>query len=311
MPEYLTENIQKIKATPLESFSVQIGSESYPAIVKKAAISPNFTVFFVSNKHFFAREFLYGDNSGDYSDNFIRFLFFQMAAMEFVSKNHLYFDIFHCNDWQTALIPLFLKLKYRSALFEKTKVVFSIHNLGYQGTFAGSLFKETGLPAYLFSPEYLEFYGKLNCLKAGIIFSDWIATVSPTYAKEILSTEKGFGLDGLLKKYSFKLSGILNGVDYSQWDPQIDPFIASQYSSLSLDRKNPNKQKLFSELGIAKNSQVPLIALISRISEQKGMDLLLKLLPVLLKEDLHFILLGVGDGFWTEKLKELESSFCR
>ncbi|MCJ7523835.1 MAG: glycogen/starch synthase, partial [Candidatus Aminicenantes bacterium] len=164
MPEYLTENIKKIKATPVESFSVQIGSESYSAIVKKATISPNFTVLFVSNEHFFAREFLYGDSSGDYPDNFVRFLFFQLAAMEFVSKKHLQFDIFHCNDWQTAMIPLFLKLNYRSALFEKTKVVFSIHNLGYQGTFAGSLFRETGLPAYLFSPEYLEFYGKLNCL---------------------------------------------------------------------------------------------------------------------------------------------------
>jgi len=310
MPDYMTENIIKIKATPIESFSVQIGSETFSAIVKKAIISPNFTVFFVSNEHFFAREFLYGDSSGDYPDNFVRFLFFQLAAMEFVNKNHLHFDIFHCNDWQTAMIPLFLKLNYQSALFEKTKVVFSIHNLGYQGTFAGSLFKETGLPSYLFSPEYLEFYGKLNCLKAGIVFSDWIVTVSPTYAKEIVTAEKGFGLDGLLKKFSFKLSGILNGVDYSQWDPQIDPFIASQYSAQSLDRKMPNKQKLFSELGIAKNSRIPLLALVSRISAQKGMDLLLRLLPVLLKEDLHFILLGVGDGFWTEKLKELAYHFA-
>ncbi len=219
------------------------------------------------------------------------------------------FDIIHCNDWQTALIPLFVKLETRSALFNQAKVVFSIHNLGYQGTFAGDLFKETGLPPYLFSPEYLEFYGQLNCLKAGIIFSDWIGTVSPTYAKEILSPEKGFGLDGLLRKYSFKLSGILNGVDYSQWDPQIDPFVTRRYSIRSLDQKIKNKQKLFSDLGILKSDHIPLMVLISRISEQKGMKLLLELLPVLLLEDLHFIFLGVGDGSLTEEIKKMADRF--
>ena len=191
MPDYMTENIKKTKATPIESISLQIGAEIFSATVKKAIISPNFSVFFISNEHFFGREFLYGDSSGDYPDNFVRFLFFQLAALEFIRKNHLHFDIVHCNDWQTALIPLLLKSKYRSTVFEKTKTVFSIHNLGYQGIFDAGSFEKTGLPSYLFSPEYLEFYGNLNCLKAGIIFSDRIVTVSPTYAKEIVSPEKG------------------------------------------------------------------------------------------------------------------------
>jgi starch synthase len=310
LPDYMTENIKKLSATPIDSFPVHIGSEKFPAIIKKADISARFSVYFVSYEYFFARKFLYGDSLGDYPDNFIRFLFFQLAALEFIYKNRLHFDIIHCNDWQTAMIPLFVKLESRSAFFKKTKVVFSIHNLGYQGIFNRNLFNETGLPANLFSPEYLEFYGKLNCMKAGIIFSDWIVTVSPTYAKEIVLAEKGFGLDGLLNKYSYKLSGILNGVDYSQWDPQIDPFIARQYSSQSLDRKINNKHGLFAELGILKNSRNPLLVLISRISEQKGMELLLKLLPVLLKKNLHFILLGIGDSFWTEKLKEMAGRFA-
>ena len=310
MPDYMTDSIKKLKATPLESFSVRIGNETFSAVIKKAIVSPTFTAFFISNERFFGREFLYGDDSGDYPDNFVRFLFFQLAALEFIRKNHLHFDIFHCNDWQTALIPLLVKLESRSGLFKKTKVVFAIHNLGYQGIFDASLFKETGLPAYLFSPEYLEFYGKLNCMKAGIIFADWIVTVSPTYAKEIVSAAKGFGLNGLLNKFSFKLSGILNGADYTLWNPQIDPAIACQYSAQALDRKVKNKQKLFADLGILKNNQIPLLVLISRISEQKGMDLLSKLLPVLLKEDLHFIVLGVGDGFWTEKIKELLAHFA-
>ena len=309
MPEYLTENIKKLRAISLENFTVSIGEKNFPAVIKKVTIFPNFSVFFVSNEQLFGREFLYGDSSGDYPDNFIRFLFFQLAALEFICKNRLHFDIIHCNDWQTAMIPLFIKMESRSVFFYKTKTVFSIHNLGYQGIFAGDLFKDMGLPFYLFSPEYLEFYGKLNCMKAGIIFSDWIVTVSPTYAKEIVLVENGFGLDGLLNKFSYKLSGILNGVDYTQWDPRIDPYIAYPYSSSSLGRKSLNKQHLFNELGVLKTSRVPLLALISRISEQKGITLLLKLLPLLLKEDLHFIILGVGDDSLTVRLKEMADRF--
>lgn len=309
MPDYMTDSLKKLNAPAVDSFSLQIGKATFSATIKKASVSPNFSAFFVSHERFFAREFLYGDSSGDYPDNFIRFLFFQLVVLEFIRKNRLHFDIIHCNDWQTAMIPLFVKLKPHAAFFKKSKVVFSIHNLGYQGIFDGSFFKETGLPAWLFSAEYLEFYGKLNCMKAGIVFSDSIVTVSPTYAKEIVMAEKGCGLDGLLKKYSFKLSGILNGVDYGQWNPQTDPLIACQYSSQSLDRKVQNKQKLFAELEISKNIRIPLLVLISRIAEQKGMDLLLRVLPVLLKQELHFILLGVGDGFWTEKLKEMTGRF--
>lgn len=309
MPDYMTAAIRQLKARVIDDFYVQIGGKTFSATIKEAVLSPTFSVLFIANEHFFAREFLYGDGSGDYPDNFSRFLFFQKAALAHIRKNNLVFDIIHCNDWQTALIPLFVKLETRSALFKQTKVVFSIHNLGYQGTFAGDLFKETELPPYLFSPDYLEFYGQLNCMKAGIIFSDWIGTVSPTYAKEILSPEKGFGLDGLLRKYSFKLSGILNGVDYSQWDPQIDPFVARRYSIRSLDQKIKNKQKLFADLGISQSHHTPLMVLISRISEQKGMKLLLELLPVLLLEDLHFIFLGVGDGSFTGEITKTADRF--
>jgi starch synthase len=193
--------------------------------------------------------------------------------------------------------------------FQKVKTVFSIHNLGYQGIFPAVSFAETGLPAHLFSPDYLEFYGDLNCMKAGIIFSDRLVTVSPTYAREIVSAEKGFGLDGLLTKFSSKLSGILNGVDYSLWDPGNDPFIAYRYSARSLQGKKKNKQALFSELGITGDSRSPLLVMISRISEQKGIGLLPELLPVLLQEKVHFILLGVGDRSWSEKLEALAARF--
>jgi len=309
MPDYMTENIKKTLPLQVDEISVQIGTEVYPAKIKKAEISKDFSVFFVSNERFFGREFLYGDASGDYADNFERFVFFQKAVLAFIGKHGLHFDIIHCNDWQTALVPLYIKLAPRSSPFAGTKTVFSIHNLGYQGIFAAELFKLTGLPDYLFSAEYLEFYGDLNFMKAGIIFSDHVVTVSPTYAREIVLAEKGFGLDGLLTKFSFKLSGILNGVDYSLWDPGIDPFIGFRYSPGTLEGKRKNKQKLFSELGIAKDDRLPLLVMISRISEQKGMELLLQLLPVLLKENIYFVLLGVGDRSFTEKLTDIAGRF--
>jgi starch synthase len=305
MPDYMTENINKLQPAKVAEFTVKIGTEVYPVIIKRADISKGLSVFFVSHEGFFGREFLYGDASGDYADNFVRFLFFQKAVLAFVGKHGLHYDVIHCNDWQTAMVPLYIKLGSCSLLFAGTKSVFSIHNLGYQGVFAADLFKQTGLPDYLFSPEYLEFYGNLNCMKAGIIFSDHLVTVSPTYAREIVLAKNGFGLDGLLKKYSFKLSGILNGVDYSLWDPSIDPLIYFRYSPGALEVKRKNKQKLFAELGITRDSQIPLLVMISRISEQKGVDLLLRLLPVLLKEKIYFIFLGVGDFSLTEKLADM------
>ena len=309
MPDYMTENIRMLRPAQVDEFTLQIGAEIYPVVIKKAEISKNFSVFFVANERFFGREFLYGDAAGDYPDNFLRFLFFQKAVLAFIGRRGLHFDVIHCNDWQTALVPLYVKSGSPPSLFSGTKTVFSIHNLGYQGIFAPGVFKQSGLPDHLFSPEYLEFYGNLNCMKAGIIFSDHVVTVSPTYAREIVLPDKGFGLDGLLKKYSFKLSGILNGVDYSLWNPASDPFIGFRYSPGALAEKKKNKLSLFAELGIAKDGRLPLLVMISRISEQKGITLLLELLPVLLKEKVHFILLGVGDRPLTERLAGVAAHF--
>jgi starch synthase len=309
IPEYMTEKIRELPLEIVDSFFIEIGAQSFQAEIKKIRISSRFTVYFVSQEFFFAREFLYGDSSGEYPDNFFRFLFFQKAIVKFIRRQELFFDIIHCHDWQTALIPLLIKSPAMPPFLQKTKIVFSIHNLGYQGIFKGDLFRETGFPEYLFSPDYLEFYGNMNFMKAGIIFSDWVLTVSPTYAEEILLSEKGFGLDGLLNKFSFKLSGILNGVDYSQWNPETDHFIDYPYSWQTLEIKSKNKEALYAELQIAKKSQSPLLVLISRIAEQKGIELLLNLFPLLLKERLHFIILGEGDSYWTEKLQRVADQF--
>jgi starch synthase len=309
IPAYGTAEIASVQTTPVDDFAVVIGGVSYPAAIKKTIISGNFSVFFVENDSFFNREFLYGDPSGDYPDNFIRFLFFQKAALEFVRRQGLHVDIIHCNDWQTALAPLYVKLEPPASALAGCRVVFSIHNLGYQGIFPAGHFAACGLPADLFTSEYLEFYGKLNCLKAGIVFSDRLVTVSPTYAKEILQAESGFGLDGLLRKFSPKLVGILNGVDYSTWDPEVDPFIAHRYSLNSLENKKENKKELLDELGLFPGDRAPLIIMISRISEQKGVALLLTMLPLLLREDVRFVFLGMGDLSWTDEMKNMAARF--
>ena len=309
IPEYGTEEIRGLTLETVDAFSIAIGSQSFPAQIKKVMLSPRLSVYFVSQELFFARKFLYGDAGGEYPDNFYRFLFFQKAVVEFIHRQKMIFDIIHCHDWQTALVPLFVKLSTPPPFLQKTKTVFSIHNLGYQGIFKGNLFSETGLPEYLFSPVYLEFYGNINFMKAGIIFSDWLLTVSPTYAREILFPEKGFGLEGLLNNFSFKLSGILNGVDYGQWNPETDRFIDHPYSRLTLTKKRKNKEALFAELKIAASCQLPLLAVISRIAEQKGTDLLVRLFPDLMKEDLHLVVLGEGDSVLTRSLQAMADRF--
>jgi starch synthase len=309
IPEYQTETIKGLALETVDSFPIQIGAQTIAAKIKKIKLSPSFSIYFISQELYFGRKFLYGDAHGEYPDNFQRFLFFQKAVVEFIRRQEMFFDIIHCHDWQTALIPLLIKSSSPLPFLLKTRIVFSIHNLGYQGIFAGELFKETGLPEYLFSPDYLEFYGNINFMKAGIIFCDWLLTVSPTYAREILLPEKGFGLDGLLKKFSFKLSGILNGVDYSQWNPETDRFIDYHYSQLTLETKRKNKEALYGELGISTNRQTPLLVMISRITEQKGIELLVNLSPLLFKENLQFIILGEGDSHLTGTLQEMVDQF--
>ncbi|MBN2346272.1 MAG: glycogen synthase GlgA [Candidatus Aminicenantes bacterium] len=309
MPDYATRQIRELAPTVVATFSVRAGIHAFPAVIRKLSVSATLTIYFVVNDAFFAREFLYGDSAGDYPDNFIRFLFFQLAVLQFISDQGLHFDIVHCNDWQTAMVPLFLKSEPWSVALGRAKTVFSIHNLGYQGIFPAEVFAETGLPQRLFSPEYLEFYGKLNCLKAGIIFSDRLVTVSPTYAMEIVHADQGFGLEGLLGRFACKLSGILNGVDYSLWNPEVDPFIPFPFSFHSLEGKAKNKTALYGELGVAKESHVPLLVMISRISAQKGIDLLLKLLPELFQQEIHFVFLGIGDREWSEQLQVLAGRY--
>jgi len=199
-------------------------------------------VYFIENAGLFNREGLYGDKQGDHPDNLERFSFYCRRSLELLKEINFKPDIIHCHDWQSSLIPVFLKTVYsQDPFYKKIRTVLTIHNIGYQGLFPREEFPKLGLDWSLFSMEGLEFYGKVNILKGGMLFADLINTVSPTYAREIQTKEFGFGLEGVLNKRKDSVFGILNGLDYDIWDPQRDKFIARNFSITDLTGKARDK----------------------------------------------------------------------
>jgi starch synthase len=218
-------------------------------------ICRNERFFFVDHPPFFDRDWLYGTSQGDYPDNFERFTLFCKAVCAYLKEEE--FDIVHCHDWQTGLIPLLLRDRQSSV-----KSVFTIHNLGYQGIFPGGRFSLLGLDGSYFTPEGIEYYGDINFLKAGIVYSDIVTTVSENYAREIQTPLLGFGLDGILRTRRNELVGIINGIDYQEWDPSQDTRLFAPYRAYS--GKAKNKRRLLDDCALSKRK--PLIGMVSRIA---------------------------------------------
>lgn len=305
IPYYKNETSPNIKAKKIDSFDVIINNVKYKTEISKKRINKKFNILLVSQDLFFARKFVYGDSSTPYPDNFYRFLFFQKAIINFIMKNKIIYDIIHINDWQTSLIPMLSKYSKNSKIFKNSVFILSIHNLAFQGVFEKYHFKELEIPDKLFSPDYIEYYNKINFLKAGIIFSDSITTVSPTYAKEILKPVYGYGLDGLLKKYSFKLTGISNGVDYKTWDPENDPLIYKKYSIKTLANKKLNKIEFYKEFNLPFKTDSILAIAITRLSKQKGIELLVNSFNKLRRENINILILGKGDSSYESVLAKI------
>lgn len=267
-------------------------------------------IFFIEHNDFFDREELYGTNFGEYLDNAERFIFFSRAVLEICKALDLNFDIIHCHDWHTALIPLYLKSIYREGkCFEKTRTILTIHNLGYQGVFPKEKLNITGFGWEMFHIDCLEFYGMVNFLKGGLFGADYITTVSPKYAKEIQTPDFGFGLDGVLKKRSDKLIGILNGIDYEIWDPSKDKFIACNYDINSFWLKIKNKEDLINITKIDCAINQPLFAFIGRMVQQKGIDILFQAIPKLIDKGARFIFIGTGEHYYENIVKDLEKNY--
>ncbi|PPD32732.1 MAG: glycogen synthase GlgA [Methylomonas sp.] len=236
----------------------------------------------------------YNDESGNpWPDIGDRFALFCRIVTE-VAMNRAYLDwkpdVVHCNDWQTGLVPALLSLEEN-----RPATVFTIHNMAYQGVFPSSAYTQLNLPGQLWHPDGLEYHGMLSFIKGGLSFSDWITTVSPTYAQEIQTPEFGYGLEGLLAHRQHTLSGIINGIDLTVWNPESDQKIAQTYTVRTLNKKVLNKTALQARLGLPVSADLPLFGLIGRLVDQKGIDLVLNCLKEMAKMPLQFALLGSGD----------------
>lgn len=247
----------------------------------------------------------------DYSDNCSRFIFFCRAVLEGLNQFAFWPDILHLNDWQTGLIPVYVKKIYAGRWSSPTpKTLLTIHNLAYQGLFWHWDMPLTGLDWSLFNWRELEFYGKINFLKAGIVFADMVTTVSRRYAEEIQTPEYGCGLEGVLREHSSKLVGILNGVDYSQWDPRHDPYLPCHYDVESVaSGKAECRRLLYQRLGWTLRERTPLVVMIARLVEQKGLDLVQQAADEILRWDLHWVVLGIGEPHYHQFLRQLQKRF--
>jgi len=254
------------------------------------------TVFFIDRPEYFDRDQLYGTAAGDYPDNGERFAFFCRAALETMREIGFSPDIVHGHDWQSALTFAFLRTTYAGdAFFARTRTLFTIHNLAYQGLFDKPVLDLVGLPAALFNMNDLEFYGKVNALKAGILYTDAVTTVSPRYSREIQTPEFGCGLDGLLRSRAGALFGILNGVDYRDWDPANDRLIPHRFYPADLRGKKACRDHLAREFGLAAPADLPVAGMVTRLAGQKGLDIVCDALDDLLGLGLSLVILGTGD----------------
>lgn len=284
----------------LGSFRVHIGGADEEARLRTSAIE-GVPVYLVDKPDLYDRPKVY-----EYEDDGKRFGFFCKALLDLLPAADFWPDVIHCNDWHSALAPAFLKTLYQGdPRYRSMKSVLTVHNLQHQGLFERGLFDWTGLPASTWNPEGVEFYGKMNFMKAGIVYADLVCTVSPTYAQEIQTPEYGYGLDGLLRARASVLSGILNGIDADVWNPSKDAHIARPFTKSTLEKKADDKRALQKEAGLQASAKTPLLGMVSRITEQKGLDILIPALPQILEGGAQIVILGTGEKKYEEPLADL------
>jgi starch synthase len=266
--------------------------------------------YFIDYPPFFDRDGLYGTSTGDYPDNAERFALFTRAVLE-ASKILGVPQVFHCHDWQSALIPVLLRTQYaEDPAFRDTAVVFTIHNMGYQGLFSADTLPLLTLPWDLFTISKMEFFGNVNFLKGALVYSDFITTVSRKYSQEIQTTEFGFGLEGVLRNRAATVTGILNGADYNEWRPETDKFTVARYSAEDLSGKTKCKQDLLAAFNVAKpDLNLPVIGIVSRFAAQKGFDLISQIMDRLAREEMIAVALGAGDKPYEEMFVRLQKQF--
>ncbi len=291
-------------------FDLPLGNRHVQATLWSLEMEKGLMVYFIEQPVFFDRASLYHENDISYADNAERFIFLSKCTVHLARYLPWRPDLVHVHDWQCALVPALLLQQQRGEGWgNPSPTCLTIHNLAYQGVFPPGAFELTNLPLEFFTIEGAEFYGHLNCLKAGIVFADVITTVSPRYAREITTEEFGHGLDGLLRRRQKQLLGILNGVDYDEWNPAHDRFLACPYSVTRLAGKAVCKLTLQKEVGLPEGRGVPLFGTISRLADQKGVDIQLGALEEMLNTNMQFVLLGNGSSAYERGYAELARRF--
>jgi len=281
--------------------SIPVGFHRYRAdIWKSKSSSPQ--IYFIRRDEFFDRTELYNLPDRDYDDNFERFVFFQKAVTALIDHLQRPFDIVHCHDWQTGLMPLYLRHGLQGeGRNGREKTVFTIHNLAFQGIFSGDDYSYSNLPFSCFSVETLEYYGNINCLKSGVTSSDLVTTVSRTYAKEIQTEQWGCGLQGVLTNVAPRMRGIVNGIDPEIWDPAKDKHLAAKYNMEDLSGKQTNKNDLIRRMKMTISPNAPLFGIVTRLTSQKGVELIDEVLPAIMdSSDAGIVVLGSGSDAFME-----------
>ncbi len=301
-------------ASKLVSARILLGHLAVPDAPAGDTIGTEVPVYFIDQPEYFHRPGIYQENGVDYADNCERFVFFSRAVMEAIRQLSLRVDILHCNDWQTALIPALLKIEYGILPgFENASSLLTVHNLAYQGTFWHWDMLLTGLDWKYFNWTQMEYHGKLNLLKTGLVFADAISTVSPTYAREIQTPLAGCGLEGVLQNRREVLHGILNGIDTDHWNPATDVLLAKNYDVTTYRAgKTANKAALQQELALPPSDTTPLIVCVGRLAEQKGLDLILDVLSDWLPSaqyNAQWAFLGTGDLGIQDQLTKLAERY--
>jgi starch synthase len=324
MPLYRSVRNGKQPIRPTEQIlGVPLGRTIIPARLWRSELpDSDVPVFLIENADFFERDdpsrglgiYQRGTPDGrkvDYADNCARFTFFSRAIMEAIPYIGFPPDIIHANDWQTGLVPVYLRELYRHRPdYRRIRTLFTIHNIAFQGAFPHDMFQLTGLDFRLFNPHQVEFYGQFNFLKGGVVFADWVNTVSPTYANEIRTPAFGCGMEGVLSERRDRLSGIVNGVDYASWDPATDPHIAKQYTTETVvDGKAACKADLQRYFGLPDEPKVPLLGMVARLTEQKGVDLVVKAADDMLKLPVQLVILGEGEPAYHARLHAIRERY--
>ena len=310
LPRYQATKPGKVHAYG-QSITLPFSSGLRFANIQDAGDSGGVRVYLVDIPEFFDREGLYQIQGKDHPDNHLRFAAFSLACLETLKRLGTAPDVLHCHDWQSALVPVYLQSMYKSdTFFASTGVVFTIHNIGYQGLFPPSILHNISLDWRVYTMDGLEFWGKVNLLKGGLVYSDYITTVSRKYAEEIQTPEFGYGLEGVLTKRADRLQGILNGVDYGVWSPANDKFIAAKFGPDDLAGKQACKKALLQAMGVS--SPVldrPVIGIVSRFAAQKGFDLIAGIAEKLVALDIYIVALGTGEPEFEELFRTMAAKY--